>query len=251
MALATLVPLPFSLSGTAGGNTFDSMCSYTPEGGTDVGACLRVAGDGSLATISVGGGQIYFVFEETSDIPLTATINSVKAVVRHSAEGPLGDNFWVNGFDVTPAITGFGLQQTDPLFFTPLASTLYHLNIPPFVSNYELDPGTPFSMATAESVPTAINPLTGLAWIRADLYRQGDSAGIWLWASEISGGLPHKHSIDQIALVVDYSTTGDPPLWFYNPETDHFKQSATYLGPPWIEGTPSPTLLSVTSTSGT
>lgn len=242
MATATLAPLPHSSSPTFEGADISTVHggAVVPVGTTDRGQALITASDskylttGSYSRTGGGGttaiGVVYF--NDDASIPLDATIVSVQLTAVHRNSG---------GAVVDQYIISF----TSAGIFLPLGTL-----------DFSPAPGASFSAVNLTSA-LATNPVTGLAWTRAQLFDDGDAGleGNGSWYYEVSNTGAGStgtttYDLDQFQLVVTYSSS--PSLWYYNPRANEYRYAEVSPGPDWIEvPAPSPTLIAVSPTSGT
>lgn len=195
---------------------------FAANGDTDPGICLQMSGDGKDITDTVTGGvpECVWYFNDNSSIPLAAVINSVQYTLT------------AKGTDV--AFFGGGI-------FT---ANLGETDIP--ITSGSIGPA--YSVQTSDVM--LVNPGTGLAWARADLFSDGDvgSFGNGAWSirtQQLAGSA--TIGFDYVTLIVNYTAAA---TWYYNSTSNHYQYSPTDPGPPWAPATPTLTVDSITPEQG-
>lgn len=186
MSIHSLRPLAYFASPPYGGGPIDGVLqNYVPVGDSDIGVCLQVLNDGKTANVDynggVGTGAFAVYFFDDGIIPVGAIINSVELIIHHSASS----NF----------LSG------------PGTSSVSSISAP--AGAFSVIPLDPNSLIVSSGILT-INPGTGIAWLRSDLFSDNDfnsqADGSWTVFFQTDGST-FLDKVDQIELKIDYVGT--------------------------------------------
>jgi|ERR1035437_369202 hypothetical protein len=231
MSTVALIPTSYAASPSVAEGPISGFfgTDYSAVGSTDPGICIQVASDGktvhnSFATGSVSLLSFFFTDPGVLALPSTAAINSVQLQVRHQANNVVFDG------TPNPGTGGVGPAQ---FFSAPTNDGTYFGD----VSLVGLSGSSPYTFGyqVNSSAVMTVNPLTGFAWARSELFSSGDTSlylnGLWMYSPYVTGGLSSgSYDVDQVSLVVDYGAT---PCYF-NSLTNHYKFAGVDPGAPWV-----------------
>jgi hypothetical protein len=247
VATVTLIPTSYAASPSVAGSPISGFfgTDASAVGDTDPGICIQATGDGKTIHNSFATGQssiISFFFTDPGvlTLPSLATINSVQIQVRHAANNVIYDG------NPNPGTGGIGPLQ---FFSAPNNDGTYYA----VVSLAGLSGSAPytFTYQVNSSAVMAVNPQTGFAWARSELFSSGDTSlylnGLWMFEPYTTGIGAGTFDVDQVSLVVTY-TAALPQICYFNSLANHYKFSASDPGAPWV-ATTAPTVSTGSATS--
>lgn len=224
MATHTLVPKPHATTASidylasptalSALPTTAGYTDYVATGDTDFAECLRAPLDGKFLTATGGGSAVYWIFEDDGVIPLTATIESVQLVVRHTATGA---GAYANVFfDAigTGSIYGTMRYTSAERVDTLNGATTFNLLRFPLDAPADQDISVvpafqTFATVTATSTAFTTNPDTLATWARSELFTFG-TGGEGVWTTNIACDAGGTYILDYVALIVTYAGGGNP-----------------------------------------
>lgn len=197
MAIAILTPLTYAASPTVGGGPIvDTLVTFVATGDPDAGKCVQAPSDGlsddGFFFSGSSDGYLGFYWEDTGEIPLTATINSVQFKIRAKLTSP-------------PSVPGssVAIQYVSDGNFSSYSDTT------------GLDTLTAAYADINMGALQLVNGFTGLPWTRAELFNDNDAGGLangfWYFSAVhlLMQNLDTTTlSLDEVMLEVDYTAVG-------------------------------------------